>query len=245
VKRLKRTDQFHAEIGTGPLCLFRDHNAASRDGRVPRYSDTQACVQCIQELTTKRCSLDVHRIQPHWRRTFLEFWSLVEIRDFSECWPWHGNRRTNADSGYFSMTRHWTTGRSFSPSRVAFWVTWGDIGRLPIKLACRNPCCCNPLHLRAQGVQHYFLNQRLQIMSLDFSSKELARQTAAFVRGSSGGQKHRNDAYWRNNRTWLQRRLDCDPPSAREDVDLVNRLINDVSVDVIDEATGRRGSGSS
>lgn len=220
--------------------MFRDHNVSSRDGRIPRYADTQACVQCVRGLTTERCSLDVHRIHPHWRRTFLEFWSLVEIRHFSECWPWHGNRRNNFDSGYFSIKRHWTTGRSFSPSRVAFWMTWGDIGRIPIKLICQNPGCCNPLHLRAQGVPHYFLNQRLQLMSLEFSSKELARQTSAFIRGSSGGSKKRADAYWRNNEVWLQKRLDGDPRSGDTEIEAVNRLINDVSVDPVDEILGRQ-----
>lgn len=221
--------------------MFRDHSTASRDGRIPRYSDTQACVQCVKELTTKRCSLDVHRIHPHWRRTFLEFWSLVEIREFSECWPWHGNRRNNADSGYFSIARHWTTGRAFSPSRVAFWMTWGDVGRLPIRLVCQNPCCCNPLHLRAEGVQHFFLNQRLQIMSLEFSSKELARQTAAFIRGSSGGAKKRANAYWRNNQAWLQQRLEGDPVSSEELVNKINGLINDVSIDLVEEIVGQQG----
>ena len=97
---------------------------------------THACVRCVSALTEGRLSLDVHRIHRSHRRRFLEFWSFVEIREPDECWPWHGPKHSANNSTYFSYPRHWGKGRQYSAPRVAFWLTWGDIGRLPIKHTC-------------------------------------------------------------------------------------------------------------
>ena len=81
----------HSEIEGGPFCPFHEHSLGSRDGRIPRYTDSHACVRCISALTEGRLSLDVHKIHRTFRRRFLEFWSFVEIGDPDECWNWHGN----------------------------------------------------------------------------------------------------------------------------------------------------------
>ena len=52
----------HQRTVGGPLCYFRDHNLGSRDGRIPRYDDSHACVRCVSALMEGRLSLDVHRI---------------------------------------------------------------------------------------------------------------------------------------------------------------------------------------
>lgn len=229
--RHKLIDPIHQEIAAGPVCPFWEHSIASRDGRIPRFTDSHACVQCVEDLTSRRCSLDVHRIHPHWRRIFLEFWSLVEIRSSSECWPWHGTRRNDHNSGYFNVPRHWTTSKMYSPYRVAFWLTWGDIGNLPIHGLCRDPMCCNPLHHRAQKVEHYFVNQRLQLMTLDFSSKVLARQTAAFLRGSRGGHLRHRRTYDSQNLEWILHRLEVDDASTEQEIQDVQLLVSGVSAD--------------
>ena len=77
----------HTRTIGGPLCPHAEHSIGSRDGRVPRYDDSHACVRCIAGLTEGRLSLDVHKIEKTHRRRFLEFWSYVEIRGLDECWP--------------------------------------------------------------------------------------------------------------------------------------------------------------
>lgn len=231
---IKPVGLHQGEIVTGPICPFLAHSISSLDGRVPRYSDTQACVQCVDELTSRTCTLDVHRIHPQWRRSFLEFWSLVQIRDPAECWIWHGTRRNDDRNAYCSLTRHWSKNRTWGPSRVAFWFTWGDIARVPIRQVCGNPSCCNPLHLKAKGITHYYLNQRLQLMNLEFSSRELAAQTAAFLRCSRGGNTKQRNAFNRRNEDWIRRRLACETVSGAL-VDQVQSWVNDTSVDLLEE----------
>ena len=67
----------HSKIEGGPVCFCKDHSIGSKDGRIPRYSDSHACVRCISSLTEGRLSLDIHEIEKKHRRRFLEFWSFL------------------------------------------------------------------------------------------------------------------------------------------------------------------------
>ena len=53
----------HTKIESGPICFFHEHSIGSRDGQIPRYSDSHACVRCVSALTEGRLSLDVHKIE--------------------------------------------------------------------------------------------------------------------------------------------------------------------------------------
>ena len=60
----------HSEIAPGPICFHKDHSIGSRDGLIPRYKDSHACVKCVSALTEGRLALDVHnieKIQRHFR----------------------------------------------------------------------------------------------------------------------------------------------------------------------------------
>jgi hypothetical protein len=114
-------------------------------------------------------------IEPAFRPRFLHFWSCVGIEAPNACWPWRGYRhksgraefawrRTNIDA---TNRNHW------SPPRVAFWLSWGDIGTLPIRHTCDDPYCCNPLHLRALRVPHQPWAHRLDVLDLALSSHRL------------------------------------------------------------------------
>jgi len=204
----------HTRIEGGPLCPFAEHSIGSKDGRVPRYDDSHACVRCISSLTEGRLTLDVHRIHKTYRRRFLEFWSFVEIKtgDPDECWPWRGQMHSRANSSYFPIPRHWNKGRQYSSPRVATWFTWGDIGRLPIKHICGNNNCCNPLHIRIKGVPHYFHNRHLQLVDLEFSSHKLIHETQSFLETTREKDPKNFSRIEKNNKLWIDFRLHSDGP---------------------------------
>lgn len=202
----------HQRTTGGPLCFFHDHNLGSRDGRVPRFDDSHSCVRCVSALMEGRLSLDVHRMEPRHRRRFLEFWSFVEIDDADECWPWRGRFHSRCSSGYFSIPRHWGSGRSYSAQRVACWFSWGDVGRLPIKHACGNNNCCNPLHLRVQGVPHFYHNRKLLQVDLEFNSRKLFHDTEQFLRITRDKDPRRFEEFERHNRAWIAHRMSSDGP---------------------------------
>jgi hypothetical protein len=223
----------HSEIMGGPLCFFHEHSIGSKDGRVPRYSDSHACVRCISSLTEGRLTLDVHKIHRKHRRRFLEFWSLVELRDADDCWPWHGNTHARG-STYFAIPRHWHKSRQFAAPRVATWFTWGDIGRLPIKNLCGNCDCCNPLHIRVQGVPHYYHNRKLQTIDLEFSTHKLNHETLLFLHTTQERDPKRFAKLEKASRIWLEFRMNSDGPISQELIDGIE--IDDPPDDEIDEA---------
>lgn len=197
----------HSEIQSGPSCFFHEHSIGSRDGRIPRYSDSHACVRCVAALTEGRLSLDIHRIERRYRRKFLEFWSLVDMRSSDECWEWQGRRRARWNSGYFHIGRHWTRGNTYPAQRVAVWFTWGDIGRLPITPICKNSNCCNPLHLRIKAVPHYYHHRKLQVINLEFDSSKLNRQTQEFLEVSLTKAPRQFEKLEQHNPAWIEQRL--------------------------------------
>lgn len=202
----------HSEIEGGPLCPFHEHALGVKDGRIPRYTDSHACVRCVSALTEGRLSLDVHRIHKTWRRRFLEFWSFVDIADQDECWEWRGKKHPRSDSTFFVIPRFWGTGRQYGAARVATWFTWGDIGRLPIKHTCGNNSCCNPLHIRVRGVPHYFLNRHLQALDLEFNSHKLLSETQVFLETTRDRDPKRFENITKTNRLWIEARLNSDGP---------------------------------
>lgn len=197
----------HHEIAGGPLCPKADHAIGCRDGLIPRYSDSHACVRCITDLTRRSVVLDVHAIHPQWRARFLEFWSLVQFGAPDACWPWKGAIHSLHPTGIFSMPRHWSSARQYSAQRIAFWLTWGDIGRLPIKTLCGNGNCCNPLHLRAAGVLHHHAGAKLSRLQLEFSTLALHADAIDFLQQA----RHERPAVLRRlrraNAPWIDQLL--------------------------------------
>ena len=175
----------HRTIVSGPLCPFSAHLIGSRDGTVSRYADSHACVKCTAALTEGRLDLDAARIHPIWRRRFLEFWSLVEIDEPDTCWLWHGARHHRTGAPIYAIGRHWTSARQWGARRAAAWLSWGDIGRLPLVSLCGNPDCVNPLHLRIKGVPHYFHGALLGTIDLTAQAGQLGHHTQQFLEASA------------------------------------------------------------
>lgn len=183
---MRHTGPFHLHTDWGPPCLHAAHNRAGSRERVLRYTDTRACLLCVESLRKPRLAVDVHRIESRWRPKFLDFWSSVEIADPASCWIWRGYRHKNGRAEFSFRRLEDPSNRSHqSPPRVAFWFSWGDIGSLPIRHTCGNPACCNPLHLRAVRVTHRPWASRLDALDLAFNSRELRAQLVAERRSAT------------------------------------------------------------
>jgi len=216
----------HSKIEGGPVCFCKDHSIGSKDGRIPRYSDSHACVRCISSLTEGRLSLDIHEIEKKHRRRFLEFWSFVEIGTADECWPWHGPTHSRSRSTYFSMPRHWG-GRQYSAQRCAVWFSWGDVGRLPIKAVCGNNDCCNPLHLRVKGVPHFFNHRHLHAINLEFNSRKLMEDTQRFLETTRDKDPKRFEKIEKDNKIWIDFRMNASGPLDTKTLINANLIQND------------------
>lgn len=220
---VRNAKDFHKEIIMGPSCPFAAHSLGSRDGNVPRYKDSHACVRCVAALSEGRVALDIHRIQRDWRGRFLEFWSFVDIQGPDDCWEWHGNRpkgKATSRTTVFPMRRYWTLrpngptsptrggwSGNFSAPRVAGWFSWGDYGTLPIVNTCGTTGCCNPLHLRVLGVPHFHHNRKLQLVNFNFDSRKLQGHILDFIETS---RIRRPDLYAKlrkRNGNWIDHHL--------------------------------------
>ena len=73
------------------------------------------------------------------------FWSHVDKKEPDECWLW--NTEIKRSYGWFKITikgkRH-----EFIASRVAMFLSGGDIKDKLVLHSCDTPSCCNPNHLR-------------------------------------------------------------------------------------------------
>ena len=223
----------HHEIEGGPICFFHEHAIGSKDGRIPRYSDSYACVRCVSALTEGRLSLDIHKIGRQHRRKFLEFWSLVDISGSDDCWEWQGSKCPRWNSGRFHIARYWTRGNAHAAQRVAAWYTWGDVGRLPIHPVCKNVNCCNPLHLRVKGVPHYFHQRKLQLIDLEFNSMKLLRQTKDFLEASSSMTPKRFEALLQQNEAWIEQRMLEEDDDEADDFEASHGLEDEQPLDLL------------
>lgn len=80
-------------------------------------------------------------------RTIARLWSMIEVGEPAECWPWVG---ASTPQGY---GRFKIDGKLKLPHRVVYECTKGPIPKgtgyhgTVIRHRCDNPACCNPAHL--------------------------------------------------------------------------------------------------
>jgi HNH endonuclease len=74
----------------------------------------------------------------------VRFWSLLDRRATSECWPWSGSRNSTG-RGMFSCGKG--KGTFLAPRILWLLVTGDDPGKKNVLHRCDHPWCCNPKHL--------------------------------------------------------------------------------------------------
>lgn len=202
-------DRLHLETVSGPPCPFLIHGLGSLDGQIRRYSDTHACVQCIARLPRRVPHLDVAEIEPtYWRRHFLNFWSLVDIRGDDDCWTWQGTTESTPGRLGVYMPRHWNRSSYFLPSRVATWFSWGDIGRLPIGQTCGNTRCVNPWHQRIGGVTHLHWRNKAQRQRFQIGIFDLRNHITEHLRALREDDWRAFHVLQKESPQWISHRLE-------------------------------------
>jgi hypothetical protein len=75
----------------------------------------------------------------------IRFWSKVEKKGESECWPWKEGRKSGKDGGYGLFT---FKGTGYIATRIAYYIYFGEdpSDRLCCH-RCDTPSCTNPSHL--------------------------------------------------------------------------------------------------
>jgi 5-methylcytosine-specific restriction endonuclease McrA len=129
-----------------PVCrysLVERHPTFNRDkglGSNPPAGTTVGVVECRYHSQK--------RVVAVYSPAFIDrFWSKVDIRGISECWPWKGYRAARKGGcGFVKLERSRNTK---SVSSVAFEIMNGPIAdaMLP-RIICGSPGCCNPSHVK-------------------------------------------------------------------------------------------------
>lgn len=72
------------------------------------------------------------------------FWSKVDVRGESDCWPWTAAVRSKKE-GYGAF---WMNGRHHPTNRIALMLSGVEVQDGMVAChKCDNPNCCNPRHL--------------------------------------------------------------------------------------------------
>lgn len=115
-----------------------------------------------------------------WCSTRCRFWSNVDVKTRTGCWPWIGNFKTDKGYGRFPLTSR----KSTTAPRFAYQ---DQVGPIPegheIRHKCGNPTCCRPSHLetgtRKDNMQD--ASKRGRIVSPDRTGEKRAKLTRADV----------------------------------------------------------------
>jgi hypothetical protein len=129
------------------------------------------CLDCMDEIKTGRCTVDVTKFDFRWYWTIKRFWDYVEIKGEDECWKWNGPTKKNDTESvaYFPSPFH--SGKSQSASRVAFWVSRGYTGKYRVfsKTECID-FCCNPKHLTIRELKGSPQPDKIEVINLSYGN---------------------------------------------------------------------------
>jgi len=149
-------------------CLWHKRNGV---GHVGRFGLMGECLDCMKQVESGYCSVDVRNFEfsEHW--PIKSFWDKVIIGDPDDCWPWVGATRKNGAETAAYMPSPFHSGKIQSAARVAFWTSRGYSGKM--RVFHRNGCdslCCNPLHLRLREMEALPTPKKLVTVNLSYGN---------------------------------------------------------------------------
>lgn len=74
------------------------------------------------------------------------FWAKVDQRGPTECWDWAASVNPRYGYGQFQVKRPNGKWAPIQASRMAYFLTTGELPRA-VRHTCDRPPCCNPAHL--------------------------------------------------------------------------------------------------
>ena len=116
------------------------------------------------------------------------FWSFVSFKGPDDCWEYKGCRNSKG-YGNFSLKDE-----GYKSNRIAWFLTYGEPGKLFVLHECNNPPCCNPKHLylgtNADNVKHAILDGRMNYSGelsnrAKFDNKQVIKIRQRFEKGES------------------------------------------------------------
>jgi len=117
------------------------------------------------------------------------FWSKVQTKNPSECWPWTASK---SGQGY---GRFRFRGKVENAQRVAYELTYGTID--PDKDCCHhcdNPECCNPEHLfmgtRSENMKDSFSKGRRSNFGEKNPNNKLTERQVIQIRKDVSDKRH-------------------------------------------------------
>jgi len=108
------------------------------------------CYHCVVKIKSNICGFNMNFLHPYYNYKYEKLWSLVDIRDPSECWEINAPGARSPRRMSFPSYRSFHTLRALenvTPHKLIYQCAWGDIGSLTVSRVCGNPWCVNPLHL--------------------------------------------------------------------------------------------------
>ena len=126
----------------GEPCIHKDHFGEDLGFR---QGSTQACLKCMEKLEDPKINFNPSGLTEKAQTLRLRFWSRVEILDPIECWSFNPIS-SNKNMLFFWRRPKLYSNYEFHPSRVANWLTWGDLGMMGTRSRCGERNCVNPLH---------------------------------------------------------------------------------------------------
>ena len=116
------------------------------------------CYHCVRKIESNMCGFDLNYLSPIYKNKYHLLWMRVKKGLPHECWPINIEGKKNPKRMCFPSYRS-HNGKQLSENttiaKAIYQCAWGDIGSAYVTRKCKEPWCCNPLHLSSKWNKLY------------------------------------------------------------------------------------------